>query len=99
MFFFKYSPHFKPRDTGAVWDRELDNEKEGFIGMMTELEMCDTLGILIEPGRNRVKVTRELRQNIGLISQAFSEMTTQKELYGTVNQDIWLEFVPWHSLN
>jgi hypothetical protein len=66
---------------------------------MTELEMCDTLGILFDPDKNRLTVTDDIRNSIDQVSQAFHEMNTQKALYGVLNEDIWLEFIPWHSLN
>jgi hypothetical protein len=66
---------------------------------MTELELFDNLGILLDPEQNRVSVTPAIRENINMLSSVFSEMNTQKRRFGTLNPDIWLELIPWHSLN
>ncbi len=66
---------------------------------MHELEIFESLGILLDPEENRLPVDNELRQSIERLSEAFFEMTTQRLLYGTLNPDLWLEFIPWHSLN
>jgi hypothetical protein len=66
---------------------------------MNELEMCKTLGILFDPEMNKVSLTQDLIDDIIQVCNAFSEITHQKERYGSVNQDLWLEFIPWHSLN
>lgn len=61
--------------------------------------MCNTLGIMLDPDQNRLSVTEDIRKSIRLVSTVFSEMHQQKQQYGTVNEDLWLEFIPWHSLN
>lgn len=61
--------------------------------------MCDTLGLLLEPSENKVPVTEGFLNDIQSITMAFSELNAQKTLLGSVNHDIWLEFIPWHSLN
>jgi hypothetical protein len=66
---------------------------------MTELELCNTLGILVEPDKNRVALTEEVRQSIEQVSSAIRESGCQRRIFGVLNQDLWLEFIPWHSLN
>ncbi len=66
---------------------------------MTELEMSTTLGILFDPDCNKVLPDPEVCESIRKVSLAFAEVTMQKQLFGPVNEDVWLEFIPWHSLN
>lgn len=67
--------------------------------MMTELEMCITLGIVTEPEKNRIHVDRELRSEIMYLKSIFEISECQKMEIGTVNFDTWADFLPWHSLN
>ncbi len=79
-----------------------DGEKEGqkgTIGNMKELELCSNLGLVLDPEENRLEIGKELRQSIKHLSRVFSEMNNQKTIYGTLNKDLWLELIPWHSLN
>ncbi len=66
---------------------------------MTELEMSVTLGLLIEPEKNFVHIDKDLKEDINHIANAFTEISRQKCTLGAFHTDIWLEFVPWHSLN
>jgi hypothetical protein len=66
---------------------------------MREMEMCAALGIVLDPDRNKLSVTPELACEIAIVSFAFLEINTQREVFGQVNEDLWLEFIPWHSLN
>ncbi len=66
---------------------------------MNEVEMSRTLGILVDPDKNRVKASRRCSADIIQVCRALREINHQKERFGTLNQDLWLEFVPWHSLN
>jgi hypothetical protein len=66
---------------------------------MTELEMAMTLGILPEPVRNRVEVDAFLQAEITYLSHVFAIAHRQKQAFGTVNQDMWCELLPWHSMN
>jgi hypothetical protein len=66
---------------------------------MTELEMSETLGIILDPENNRLSISKQLRWDIQKVYRAFSEANTQRESFGTLNEDLWLEFIPWHSLN
>lgn len=66
---------------------------------MTEVEMSRTLGILADPEKNRLPIGEDLRDDIQMLCMTFQEMMDQKEDYGSVNTDLWLEFIPWHSLN
>jgi hypothetical protein len=66
---------------------------------MTELEMCDALGILLDPDQNAVTIDQTILENIAKVSRALVEVSDQKALLGTLNQEMWLAFVPWHSFN
>ena len=66
---------------------------------MNELELFDTLGIILDPDYNRLAITEDIQISIENLSYVLCEMNTQKKSYGTLNPDIWLEFIPWHSLN
>jgi len=66
---------------------------------MTELEMCDALGILLDPDKNAVTIDSIILENIAKVSRALAELSDQKAILGTLNQEMWLAFVPWHSLN
>ena len=67
---------------------------------MSELELCDTLGILLEPEQNRLKLRNEDQlDDIQFLTCVLSEINQQKKEFGTLNPDIWLELIPWHSLN
>lgn len=66
---------------------------------MTELEMSRTLGILADPEHNRIHLEPDMASDLMMVTLAFHEMRTQRRYIGTLNQDLWLEFLPWHSLN
>jgi hypothetical protein len=66
---------------------------------MTNLEWCETLGLIADPDENRLGIDEDLILQINDLSAVFSKMIEQKAIYGAVNPDVWLEFVPWHSLN
>jgi hypothetical protein len=72
---------------------------ERVIGGMNELEMCETLGIIVDPQQNKLSMTTDIADNILLLSEAFFLQGKQREQLGPVNPDLWLELVPWHSLN
>lgn len=67
--------------------------------MMTELEMCITLGIVTEPEKNRIHVDNELRSEIMYLKSIFEINNAQKTEIGSVNCDTWADFLPWHSMN
>lgn len=66
---------------------------------MTELEMSLTLGIMSEPEKNRVHVDPVIQAEIMYLKHIFMISTVQRHEIGRVNQDVWAELVPWHSLN
>ncbi len=66
---------------------------------MTELEMSQTLGMIMDPVRNRLAVTSDLALEMTQLGMAFTQAIRQRPHLGTLNPDLWLEFVPWHSLN
>jgi len=67
--------------------------------LMTELEMTVTLGILPDPDKNFVHVDEALKAEITYLSTIFAIARGQKEMIGTANPDMWIELLPWHSLN
>lgn len=66
---------------------------------MTELEMSLTLGLMIEPERNYVKVDPLIQAEIMYLKHIFSIARVQSEEVGRANPDFWAELLPWHSLN
>jgi hypothetical protein len=66
---------------------------------MTEVDICNTLGMLQDPACNRLPLTPELINDIRQVAGALREAWQQKNRYGALYEDLWLEFIPWHSLN
>lgn len=66
---------------------------------MTETEMANLLGLLIEPVQNRVLMERLSLVELIELQQSFKRTEDQRQTMGAVNPDLWTEFVPWHSLN
>lgn len=66
---------------------------------MTELEMSLTLGILVEPEKNRVEVDPLLASQIMYLKHVFVLNESQKNEIGSINPDTWAQLLPWHSLN
>ncbi|MCE3235936.1 MAG: hypothetical protein K0Q50_2116 [Vampirovibrio sp.] len=66
---------------------------------MTELEMSLTLGLMIEPERNYVKVDPLIQAEIMYLKHIFSISRAQTEEVGRANPDFWAELLPWHSIN
>ena len=66
---------------------------------MTEQEMCLVLGILNEPEKNRVRMDEHLRLDLALLGDVFAIARDQREHLGSVNCDVWIDFLPWHSMN
>ena len=66
---------------------------------MTELELSMTLGIVVEPEKNRMPVDSLIRAEILYLGQVFSLMEGQKSEIGRLTDDVWAELLPWHSLN
>ncbi len=66
---------------------------------MNELEMNVTLGILPDPDKNFVHMDEGLKAEITYLSKIFAIAKGQKNIIGSANPDMWIELVPWHSLN
>ena len=66
---------------------------------MTETEMANLLGLLTEPVKNRVSHDHGLDLEISYLQLIFNQIAQQRQLIGTVQQDLWCEFLPCHSLN
>lgn len=66
---------------------------------MNQLEMDVTLGLLSDPEKNYVHLDPELTSEILNLSQIFAIAKNQKEDIGSANLEMWIELIPWHSLN
>lgn len=66
--------------------------------MMTKTELAETLGIVNDPDENKVSIKSSSKALVHAIS-ALKLQEQQKREYGSLNPDLWLELVPWHSLN
>jgi hypothetical protein len=66
---------------------------------MTELEMSLTLGLMVEPEQNKVKVDPLIQAEIMYLKHVFSINKMQTEEVGRANPDFWAELLPWHSAN
>ena len=66
---------------------------------MTEVELSLVLGILQEPPKNRLPMTPELKADIQHLTTIFSLQKQQKRSLPIPSQQLWLDFLPWHSVN
>lgn len=64
---------------------------------MTEEQLGLTLGFMPDPEKNRLSLTESL--DVIQLSEVFAILESQQRRYGRVNADLWMEFLPWHSLN
>ena len=67
--------------------------------IMTELEMAMTLGLVTEPEKNFVKVDPVIIAEIQHMKHIFVIAQDQHKEIGRLNPDVWMELLPWHSLN
>lgn len=66
---------------------------------MTELELSLTLGLMVEPEQNKVKVDPLIQAEIMYLKHVFSINRLQTQEVGRANPDFWAELLPWHSVN
>jgi hypothetical protein len=66
---------------------------------MTEVEMSTRLGLITDPDKNRVNCDFYDLLDMNATMIAIQEGKLQKQTIGTVNAELWLEFLPWYSLN
>lgn len=66
---------------------------------MTEQELDLTLGLVVEPQQNRVRLTPDRIANIQQVIKAFNRAQEQRQLLHSLPYELWLELLPWHSLN
>jgi hypothetical protein len=66
---------------------------------MTEQELCLTLGLLEEPSINRLPITEDLAYDIRTLKMVFDMAQSQRQPIGLTQMELWLDFLPWHSLN
>ncbi len=66
---------------------------------MTELELSLTLGLMVEPEQNKVKVDPLIQAEIMYLKHVFSITKLQTEEVGRANPDFWADLLPWHSVN
>lgn len=69
------------------------------MGSMTEMELCLTLGMIQEPDKNRFNATPLAKAQLCLVVEALTIQRIQKQHLGTLNDELWLEMLPWHSIN
>ncbi|MEB3207157.1 MAG: hypothetical protein VKK59_07430 [Vampirovibrionales bacterium] len=66
---------------------------------MTETTLAITLGYLPDPVCNRVVYSPDDADNIRSLISVLGDAATQRKVMGSINVDIWSEFLPWHSMN
>lgn len=66
---------------------------------MTELEMSFTLGLTVEPEKNRVAIDPGIHAEIMYLRHIFAINKIQREEVGRFNHDTWADLLPWHSVN
>lgn len=66
---------------------------------MRETDIAEQLGLMLEPERNKLPLSTDMKEDMFIIHYAIQEMSTQKMVMGIFHQDVWLDFLPWHSLN
>lgn len=66
---------------------------------MTELELSQKLGIILEPEANYVEMTENMVACLHTLRETFREQDRQRLDIGSVYDELWLELLPWHSLN
>jgi hypothetical protein len=66
---------------------------------MTEQELSVTLGIWHEPECNRLRPYQSMSGDLRQAMAAMQQARLQHQHNGWVPLALWLEFLPWHSLN
>lgn len=66
---------------------------------MTELEMSLSLDIVVEPTKNYVLIDPLLQAEILYLRHIFAIQKIQRNEMGHLNQDSWVDLLPWHSSN
>jgi hypothetical protein len=66
---------------------------------MTELEMSLTLGMMVEPEKNRVPVDAMIQAEMNYLRHIFVINKLQQIELGRFNTELWAELLPWHSMN
>lgn len=65
---------------------------------MTEIELSLTLGLVLEPADNKVKLDPLIKAEITYLKSIFEIANDQSKTLGKVTQT-WTTLLPWHSLN
>jgi hypothetical protein len=66
---------------------------------MSELELSLVLGLLHDPTQNRLPIDEELKAELQHLNQIFQVQQLQQQAFKRPTQNLWREFLPWHSLN
>ena len=66
---------------------------------MTELELSLSLGLVIEPERNRIPADELVKSEILYLQHIFSIREHQSREIGSLASESWIELLPWHSAN
>jgi hypothetical protein len=67
--------------------------------LMTELEMSLSLGLVIEPVRNRIDADELIKSEILYLHHIFAIRRNQSREIGNLSTESWIEMLPWHSAN
>lgn len=73
--------------------------KEVYGMAMTEQDLSLFLGILHEPTHNRLPMDPLLSRDIEDLTLIFTLGFEQRDQLGSWNPDLWIDLLPWHSLN
>jgi hypothetical protein len=66
---------------------------------MTEIELSLTLGLMLEPEQNKVRIDPLLQAEIMYLKHVFVINKVQMQEVGRANPDFWAALLPWHSTN
>jgi hypothetical protein len=66
---------------------------------MTEIELSLTLGLMLEPEQNKVKIEPLIHAEIMYLKHVFVINRLQRQEVGRANPDFWADLLPWHSTN
>ncbi|MFM7389342.1 MAG: hypothetical protein ACKO34_01810 [Vampirovibrionales bacterium] len=66
---------------------------------LTAVQVSATLGLIEDPLKNKVIFTATQKEHFFELIAVFKEAQRQSKLLKPTTEDIWVEFLPWHSLN
>jgi hypothetical protein len=66
---------------------------------MTDIQLSSTLGIIQEPIKNKVHFSNEQAEQFMELTFVLRQAESQQKLLKPTTENLWVEFLPWHSLN